>query len=770
MVSMQPEPTTKGWTASAIASLRPGSRIPANVTALLTALHACKQDAARNETDRMHPAWKTVGINRVSAESTFKRGLASLVNGGVSGAFGAFTSHGDTGALSNTHIAHRNIHSQLFARERCPCSCLRCFFAAPTPQRSATAADACARAPPTRDLLVQLGAQSTLWSLHAALAADFWLRPTEGLSEAITELSLAAGLGESGSVSMALHLRRGDRTSGPEMLEPWSAAEVAAVIRARLGPPNCPSGGGQREPWCDRPVIIASDDQAFATEVRLQLATIDQLRVVLLEEVRPASIRHEADYLLAAAWLIAGAPLVMASAGSNFGRLIFWLASARQRRVPAVLDMDGEWTSSQMADGYFPCSIEWRIRPPGSYYTGHARSATKGLCRHSLGPGSIPLPCHGRNVSGVLGSHGTAACCPVACGECGGVGCQVRPGGQDCCASSAAKRPCAIYDPPCVPARGAGGGIGAGGGSWDAARQQPHDERESKPMNRTVATSYRLGDAFYGHFRFQRFTSATGETIGGAQLENAMAREHPDTIGAAYLRQHNGPKDIATLKAVTESHCAQYSYPLDLASSTALHLRVGDVVCGTTKGEVWRRPFPPRAYAVFTNRSAHPHVYVFAAPHFGHQSSRSCERESGEHVDAVLAATGGTAYNATDADYTLCSLLRARTVVLGHNSFFADVAGWLRSGVDPRVSAKEKPCERHGGIAGSHGVPTCCASSCGECGGSGCEARPGGQRACCALAITRTCSSSTPAPCRPAADDGLVVCEATQPCVRHRFQ
>ena len=136
---------------------------------------------------------------------------------------------------------------------------------------------------------------------------------------------------------------------------------------------------------------------------------------------------------------------------------------------------------------------------------------------------------------------------------------------------------------------------------------------------------------------------------------------------------------------MTESHCAQYSYPLDLASSTALHLRVGDVVCGTTKGEVWRRPFPPRAYAVFTNRSAHPHVYVFAAPHFGHQSSRSCERESGEHVDAVLAATGGTAYNATDADYTLCSLLRARTVVLGHNSFFADVAGWLRSGVDPRA-------------------------------------------------------------------------------------
>ena len=132
------------------------------------------------------------------------------------------------------------------------------------------------------DLLVQLGAQSTLWSLHAALAADFWLRPTEGLSEAITELSLAAGLGE----WFCLH-----GTSLAPRRSHFGSRDAGAVVGGRgcrdprsTRPTELSERRGQREPWCDRPVIIASDDQAFATEVRLQLATIDQLRVVLLEE------------------------------------------------------------------------------------------------------------------------------------------------------------------------------------------------------------------------------------------------------------------------------------------------------------------------------------------------------------------------------------------------------------------------------------------------------------------------------------------------------
>ena len=54
----------------------------------------------------------------------------------------------------------------------------------------------------------------------------------------------------------------------------------------------------------------------------------------------------------------------------------------------------------------------------------------------------------------ISGSHGVAACCPAACGHCGGRGCEERAGGHEaCCAIDIQKagRPCAGTAPPCVP-------------------------------------------------------------------------------------------------------------------------------------------------------------------------------------------------------------------------------------------------------------------------------------------------------------------------------
>ena len=59
-----------------------------------------------------------------------------------------------------------------------------------------------------------------------------------------------------------------------------------------------------------------------------------------------------------------------------------------------------------------------------------------------------------------------------------------------------------------------------------------------------------------------------------------------------------------------------------------------------------------------------------------------------------------------------------------------------------------------GGIPGSHGVRACCEAACGECGGRGCDARPGGRAACCALDIVRQavhCSDTGAPPCVPGA-------------------
>ena len=58
-----------------------------------------------------------------------------------------------------------------------------------------------------------------------------------------------------------------------------------------------------------------------------------------------------------------------------------------------------------------------------------------------------------RAECGILGSHGVLACCPAACGACGGKGCESRPGGKACCALHAASfGPCnATGTLPCRP-------------------------------------------------------------------------------------------------------------------------------------------------------------------------------------------------------------------------------------------------------------------------------------------------------------------------------
>ena len=56
----------------------------------------------------------------------------------------------------------------------------------------------------------------------------------------------------------------------------------------------------------------------------------------------------------------------------------------------------------------------------------------------------------------ISGSHGVAACCPAACGHCGGRGCEERDGGRQACCALDVQRTghsCNDTAPPCVPER-----------------------------------------------------------------------------------------------------------------------------------------------------------------------------------------------------------------------------------------------------------------------------------------------------------------------------
>ena len=55
-------------------------------------------------------------------------------------------------------------------------------------------------------------------------------------------------------------------------------------------------------------------------------------------------------------------------------------------------------------------------------------------------------------------------------------------------------------------------------------------------------------------------------------------------------------------------------------------------------------------------------------------------------------------------------------------------------------------CATYAGVRNEEGS-ACCASSCGTCGGLGCDRRPGGAANCCIGQITEVCGSGQDAPC-----------------------
>lgn len=109
-----------------------------------------------------------------------------------------------------------------------------------------------------------------------------------------------------------------------------------------------------------------------------------------------------------------------------------------------------------------------------------------------------------------------------------------------------------------------------------------------------------------------------------------------------------------------------------MAASTALHLRVGDVNCGTQLAERTRRPFPPQFYA--SKISTGMRVYIFAAAHFSAASSHtshSCDNATREYVQQVLTVSNGTLAPAASVDCDLCSMVAAKHFIQGQGCFSA---------------------------------------------------------------------------------------------------
>lgn len=113
---------------------------------------------------------------------------------------------------------------------------------------------------------------------------------------------------------------------------------------------------------------------------------------------------------------------------------------------------------------------------------------------------SAPAPNPGtgkcdKGISGTMKNSGQKACCPSACGQCGGPGCwSAPPGGKNCCIKPIlkAKKSCDTNPPPCI--------LGNGNSGDDTPVQSPSsdpgDGGSGKcPISGSTSNSFRLNAA-----------------------------------------------------------------------------------------------------------------------------------------------------------------------------------------------------------------------------------------------------------------------------------
>ena len=176
----------------------------------------------------------------------------------------------------------------------------------------------------------------------------------------------------------------------------------------------------------------------------------------------------------------------------------------------------------------------------------------------------------------------------------------------------------------------------------------------------SIPSSYRLGDLFWAN-------------LGGSSRLMAACEAH-GSLGWHYYQFGNHRHDTGALAEAASIVCRRCE-PLDsIAQRVAVHLRVGDVVCGNSAAELSKRPFPPAAYAKLSLRAP---AYIFAVSHASAVSSASghhCSERSDAYIQAVQSATNGTLSPVRTADCDVCAMMDAMDFVQGQGCYSAMIA------------------------------------------------------------------------------------------------
>lgn len=158
--------------------------------------------------------------------------------------------------------------------------------------------------------------------------------------------------------------------------------------------------------------------------------------------------------------------------------------------------------------------------------------------------------------------------------------------------------------------------------------------------------------------------------------QNEILTEHPNSIGSKYIlekRNGNCEDNIDLVTKIVVEHMEQVLdlLPKDIAESTLIHLRLGDVIAGNQWHECLKRPLEVSHLKSLIENDNNP-KYVIGKCFFARTSSTNyeeCVNLSNEYLNKVLNELQATHFDSGNADVDLCCAVKSKTYIQGRGFF-----------------------------------------------------------------------------------------------------
>jgi hypothetical protein len=178
----------------------------------------------------------------------------------------------------------------------------------------------------------------------------------------------------------------------------------------------------------------------------------------------------------------------------------------------------------------------------------------------------------------------------------------------------------------------------------------------------TMISSYRLGDLVLLEL--------------GENEQNELLSDYPYSIGGKYILRKRNRDTRDNIDIVTEialGHLKQHEHllPKDIAHSTVIHLRLGDVIAGNEWHERLKRPISKHDIKALIGDDMNK-KYVIGKCFFAKTSStnyQDCVTYSNIYLQNVLTELGAQHFDSGNADIDLCCALKAKVFLQGRGFF-----------------------------------------------------------------------------------------------------